>query len=226
MKTETAPPEKKNKNSQTNKTLKKNVLNVTLLNARNMKTVNSKVNKLAEIQTLTELNECDILCVSETWLDCKITATELLSDNFIIFRKDRTTGQKGRSLLMAVNANIPTNVVGDLYTGGKPTRSSTILFILCYRPPSSSITGFVQDLETILDKSTKLYNKFCLLGDFNLPGIKWGNLPLSSKRDESRFCELVDTCGLKQINKIPSTIHGNILDLVLTNTPYLYSDIV
>ena len=27
-------------------------------------------------------------------------------------------------------------------------------------------------------------------------------------------------------NKIPSTIHGNILDLVLTNTPYLYSDVL
>ena len=37
-----------------------------------MKTVNSKVNKLAEIQTLTEFNTCDILCVSETWLDNKI----------------------------------------------------------------------------------------------------------------------------------------------------------
>ena len=146
-----------------------------------MKTVNSKVNKLAEIQTLTEINECDILCVSEIWLDCKITDSELLSDNFNIFRKDRTTGQKGGGLLMAVNANIPTNVVGDLYTSDheiltvevKPTRSSTIFFILCYRLPSSYITGFVQDLETILDKSTKLYIKYCLLGDFNLPGIKW-----------------------------------------------------
>ena len=42
--------------------------------------INSKANKLAEIQTLTELNECDILCVSETWLDCKITDFELLSN--------------------------------------------------------------------------------------------------------------------------------------------------
>ena len=60
---------------------------------------------------------------------------------------------------------------------------------------------------------------------FNLPGIKWGDLPLSSKQDESRFCAFVDTCGLKQINKIPLTLHENILDLVLTNTPYLYSDV-
>ena len=96
-----------------------------------------------------------MLCVSETWLDCKITDSELLSDNYNVYRKDRTTGQKGGGLLMAVNANIPTNVVGDLYTGDhailtvevKPNRSSTILFILCYRPPSSSISEFVQDLE-------------------------------------------------------------------------------
>ena len=151
---------------------------------------------------------------------------------FNIFRKDRTTGQKGRGLLMPVNANILTNVVGYLYTGEiltaevKPTRSNTIIFILCYRPPSSSITGFVRDLGTILDKNTELYNKLCLSGDFNLPGIKWGDLPLSSKQDESRFCELVDTCGLKQNKQISTTIHGNISVQVFTNTSYLYSDVV
>ena len=59
---------------------------------------------------------------------------------FNIFRKDRTTGQKGDGLLMAVNSNILTNVVGDLYTGNheiltvevKPTRSSpTCNILLC-----------------------------------------------------------------------------------------------
>ena len=88
-------------NLKKEKYLKNYVLSNTLLNARSMKTVYSKVNKLAEIQTLTELNMCDILCVSETWLDNKIADTELLSDNFNIFRCDRPTGQKGGGLLMA-----------------------------------------------------------------------------------------------------------------------------
>ena len=63
--------------------------------------------KLAEIQTLTELNMCDILCVSETWLDNKIADSGLLSDYFNIFRRDR----KGGGLLMAVNANIQATVL-------------------------------------------------------------------------------------------------------------------
>ena len=90
---------------------------------------------------------------------------------------------------MAVNANIPATVVNDLYTGDheiltvevKP--SSKILFILCNRPPSSSITEFVHDLDNNIEKSTKIYSKLCLLGDFNLPGIKWGDIPLSSKQE-------------------------------------------
>ena len=50
----------------------------------------------------------------------------------------------------------------------------------------------------------------CLLGDYNLPGIKWGDIPLSSKQEETYFCELVDAYGLKQINKIHPTTDGNI----------------
>ena len=43
----------------------KNARNVSLLNVRSMKTVNGKVNKIAEIQTLIELNKCIILCVRD-----------------------------------------------------------------------------------------------------------------------------------------------------------------
>ena len=81
-----------------------------------MKTINNKMNKLAEIQTLTELKTWQS-CVSETLLDNKIADSELLSDNFIIFRRDRTTGWKAGGLLMPVNANITATVVNDLYTG-------------------------------------------------------------------------------------------------------------
>ena len=39
------------------------------------------------------------------------------------------------------------------------------------------------------------------------------------------FCDTLNTYGLVQINAIPSTKHGNILDLVITYTPHLPSNI-
>ena len=92
METTPAPPKKMNNNlKKENNLKKKTALNITLLNAKSMKTVNSKVNKLYEFQTSAKLNTCDILCVSETWLD-----------------------KKGGGLLMAVNPNISATVVNDL----------------------------------------------------------------------------------------------------------------
>ena len=58
---------------------------------------------------------------------------------------------------MPVNANITATVVNDLYTGDheiltvEVDPNSKTLFILFYRPPSSSITEFNNDLDNIIE---------------------------------------------------------------------------
>ena len=70
------------------------------------------------------------------------------------------------------------------------------------------------------------YTDFVLIGDFNFNKITWDNtkdqlLP----RQPQLFMDLVNQFGLTQLNTNPSTKHGNILDLVLTNLPEKFSKI-
>ena len=61
-------------------------------------------------------------------------------------------------------------------------------------------------------------------GDFNLPGIDWGNAVVNPEAANKSQCELLlsslDTHALAQIHKEPAR-EENILDLVITNKPGL-----
>ena len=90
---------------------------------------------------------------------------------------------------------------------------------MCYNPPSASVCQFTSNLDIVLSNAVNRYDKICLLGDFNLPGIEWGDVPQSKNKECSMFCEILDNYGLVQLNNTPSTKHGNILDLVISNCP-------
>ena len=55
-----------------------------------------------------------------------------------------------------------------------------------------------------------------LLGDFNLPDIDWNTLSGTSVIS-NQFCDFVFDTGLCQLINEPTHVHGNILDLLLTN---------
>ena len=59
-------------------------------------------------------------------------------------------------------------------------------------------------------------DRLVLLGDFNFPDINWdtlsGNSPVSNQ-----LCDLIFNTGLSQLIVEPTHIHGNVLDLLLTN---------
>ena len=46
-------------------------------------------------QDLVYGDDIDVICVNETWLNGNISSLELLSDNFTIYRKDRTAQRAG-----------------------------------------------------------------------------------------------------------------------------------
>ena len=99
-----------------------------------------------------------------------------------------------------------------------------MLLVLCYTPHPRHIGTFVEEIDRLLVKYTKLYNHICLLGDFNAPDIKWDNSPLSKNKDQNLICEMLDSFGLVQPNRVSSNQSGNILDIVITNCP-LRSDV-
>ena len=54
------------------------------------------------------------------------------------------------------------------------------------------------------------------MGDFNLPDTDWLSLSASTMI-ANQFCDLVFNSNLAQLVDLDTHIHGNILDLVLTN---------
>ena len=106
-----------------------------------------------------------------------------------------------------------------------PSRGSKILFVTCYNPLSASVSNFNSQLDNILASAAQIYTKVCVLCAFNMPDVQWSDCPSSNDIEQSNFCDTLNTYGLVQINAIPSTKHGNILDLVITNTPHLFSNI-
>ena len=57
-----------------------------------------------------------------------------------------------------------------------------------------------------------------IIGDFNMPDIDW-NLSAAISTKSDLFCDAIFDCNLFQLIDVPTHVHGNILDLVLTNVP-------
>jgi hypothetical protein len=202
------------------------------LNARSLKTVNSNINKLVDFQNLVYLSECDVVSVGETWLNNSVLNSEILDlNNYVIYRRDREN-QRGGGVLVAVKKEIQSSYISNSNTHEillveiRPTRNSKMLIVSCYRSPSTNICEFVSTLRSILLENIKKYSSVCVTGDFNLPGIKWcNNYGSSVNFEENLFLDLCSEFSLNQLNTNSSTCHGNILDLVLTTTPDVFSDI-
>ena len=69
------------------------------------------------------------------------------------------------------------------------------------------------------------FDKIFLLGDFNLPNFDWVNqIPLSTEAIYIKAYEMLNDSFSTQVNGYP-TRNGNILDLVLSSTPDLITDL-
>lgn len=84
-------------------------------------------------------------------------------------------------------------------------------FILLYRPPSSG----VDNMEKLCEVLRRLQRDTIVIGDFNLPGIDWGDLSADSKG--RHLAETVGEEDLDQLVSFPTHTKGNVLDLVITN---------
>ena len=104
----------------------------------------------------------------------------------------------------------------------KQTSSSIGAF---YRQPSRDITEIDDLMTTLLSiQNGNRATEFLVGGDFNLPGIIWGDnvtikdTPSYGSQVNERLIELCDTLGLTQVVQQP-TRENNILDLFLVTSP-------
>jgi hypothetical protein len=186
--------------------------------------VNQACNKLFQLQNIASVDNDSVIAITESWLNNSVNDNEILNSNYVIYRRDRQTNCRGGGIVLAVKHTLVSTLVHSdseneiIAVSVSMSQNRSVLFILCYRPPSSDLNNFVNSLNTVLSTLSGKHSRVCLLGDFNVPGVNWGdNFYSSNCPSEASFVELLDDFGLKQLNKHPSTVNGNILDLVLVN---------
>ena len=101
-----------------------------------------------------------------------------------------------------------------------------VAIILLYRSPSSDLACFSRTIENMLVKASKQYERICMLGDFNIPSVNWkSELYSSNITSQSMFCDVINQFSFQQLNTVASNVKGNMLDLVFTNAPEMFSNI-
>ena len=66
--------------------------------------INAVARNLHQFQDLVYSENMDVVCVNETWLKESIDNSEILQDNYITFREDRSPSRAGGVLIASKNA--------------------------------------------------------------------------------------------------------------------------
>lgn len=219
---------RQNKNKNENKTNKraknKNVnskLSCLYANARSI------MNKRDELELYAIEHKSDIIGITETWANEKISDSELNLQGYTLFRKDRNDKKGGGVILYVENSlsvTVREELVGELFNESLwceiQTGSDKTLVGICYRNPLTT-EGEDDDLRKIMDKISK--EVVVIMGDFNFSGINWDNMDGSNIR-ENKFIECVQDNFLTQHVQQATRGH-NVLDLVITSEENLIENL-
>lgn len=177
-----------------------------------------------------------VIIFTETWLNVQIHNSEILCDEYHIYRCDRTdiTKKTGGGVLIAVSTKFPSEQIIDSFTTDiefvavKIKLRNKSLFIACsYIPPGSNADIYIKHMSAMKKafSNTKTSDLVIFIGDFNLSSITWtksyksNNLvPVVINGCVNEFIELLFGYGLSQVNHIQNA-YGKLLDLIFINDP-------
>ena len=141
-------------------------LKIIHLNIRSLKL------KIDLLRPWVEQHKPNVITLSETWLNNKISNNEIKLTNYVIYRTDR--GTRGGGVVTYVSADLASELI-ELTV--KPVNFESIFVKVTlhenkyitigniYRPPSSPAESFNSIAATINSINDK--NEFLVLGDFN-----------------------------------------------------------
>ena len=186
--------------------------------------------KRVELCNLALETKSDIIVGTETWLTGDVKNSELLLDDYDVYRRDRAS--RGGGVLIAVkkslfcqhistSTNSETLSVKIKLNGQKP-----LIICAVYRPPDYTFQesiDVVNEIQGMFDKNKGAISLVC--GDFNLPDVDWVNQEVKSyqypKPINEAYIEFAHDLGLSQIVDKPTRGATSILDLCFTNYPHL-----
>ena len=181
--------------------------------------VRSLRNKMDELQAVVDVNNPDIVCITESWLKPDIPDSTVRLSKYILFRRDRPTHAGG--VCTYVNSDIPCLRVSEfefpeiesIWIKARPHRLSRLVSMILigtiYHPPVSCQEDNLRLLRHIqenVDQFLRDHPEGLVLvsGDFNPTST--GITELTTKR----------VTGLTQIIKVLTRDTGT-LDWCLTN---------
>lgn len=194
--------------------------------------IRSLIPKIDDLCGLISDTDASIVALTETWLSPDKSNDQLspLTDDFVLYRHDRIERRGGGVLIAvrrcAVSDFVQTNSPLDICWVSVDVGHGRVVIGVCYRPPGCD-GDFVRHLHDNLYYMCQRFPKsrIILLGDFNYPNIDWENWSASSSEAKD-FLELLLDFGFCQIVNEPTRVSGlscNILDLVLTNSPEIFT---
>ena len=169
------------------------------------------------------MNSFDIVFVVETWLNPNISSTLVCPRGYNIIRRDRRD-KKGGGVMVLYKNHLPIDelcyhepVAVEFLCVSLIIKNwdAPICFLCAYLPPDvSQDKSMIMDFCKYINHFRKNKSCFYLIGDFNLPTIKWN----SSRKANPAGQHFLDYCvstGLKQHITHPTCKSGNTLDLLL-----------
>ena len=192
--------------------------------------------KVDEIKTvLCNKRKCDIVCLSETWLDETVPDSHVQIDGFQLHRRDRTRrGLRRESGGVAIYArdDLPVRRRKDLEHDDLEiviieamSDKKRILIGCCYRAPGAnaeSANSFIDNIQRVLNNIyANKPESFIILGDFNDRCITWNSNHTYSELS-NKLLDLVTGNNLFQIIDEPTHVTENsssLLDIIITDSP-------
>ena len=191
----------------------------------------SLVNKHFELQAVVDIYDPDIIGITETWLNSKISDNEYCIEGYHKpIRQDRVDTKDGRGggvLLLIKNSINYVQIVPDNsidYTNSvwievvNNDGKKTVIGVV-YRSPNSTETNNEKLYKCIQELSNR---NLIIMGDFNYPNIDWNNL--HTTRDGLDFMNLIMDNFLCQHVNFP-TRENNILDLFISSDPNMVDNL-
>jgi hypothetical protein len=173
----------------------------------------------------------DILLISETWLNPNFSDSEIISGtDYTLFRQDRCN-RIGGGVAMLCRKYLKIKIVSlpdrfkqlELLACDLRLNNLAYRLLLCYRSPTLGHDDSCLLFQAIQQLASETKSTLLLVGDFNLPEIKWDKAEFFGENTLAyEFIQTINILGLTQLVHTP-TLERNILDLILCSHHLLIS---
>ena len=207
-----------------------------LINTRDLASDSPPLNmtKVHEIHGYILTNRPDIVILNETWLKRSILDSEVLPDNYKVFRLDRSLKshpidpmqpkkfrKNGGGILIAHRSDIDISSVKFTKAGVQAELLSVVLrtqsgkkycISTFYRVGTLDMDNFDQFKKHFIALAEgKKLQRHILVGDFNMPGVSWPDGHTSCQLHLSFVNFLTCDLGHTQLVNIPTHKSGHVL---------------